>query len=107
MIPTLIFDIETVPDTDGLKTLLDLPAEVAAEDVANIAFHQRRQKNGTDFLPLHQHRVVAISCALRERDSFKVWPPGRSEEHTPELQSLMRISYAVFCLKHKQPHIMK
>src|SRR3546814_2898976 len=27
--------------------------------------------------------------------------PGRSEEHTSELQSLMRISYADFCLKHK------
>src|SRR3546814_2115258 len=37
--------------------------------------------------------------------------PGRSEEHTSELQSLMRISYAVFCLKkkntqrHKQPKV--
>src|SRR3546814_7657375 len=29
-------------------------------------------------------------------------PGGRSEEHTSELQSLMRISYAVFCLKKKQ-----
>src|SRR3546814_7269399 len=28
--------------------------------------------------------------------------PGRSEEHTSELQSLMRISYAVFCLKNKK-----
>src|SRR3546814_9443101 len=28
-------------------------------------------------------------------------PGGRSEEHTSELQSLMRISYAVFCLKKK------
>src|SRR3546814_12353486 len=28
--------------------------------------------------------------------------PGRSEEHTSELQSLMRISYAVFCLKKKK-----
>src|SRR3546814_4375787 len=28
-------------------------------------------------------------------------PPQRSEEHTSELQSLMRISYAVFCLKKK------
>src|SRR3546814_9862341 len=28
----------------------------------------------------------------------------RSEEHTSELQSLMRISYAVFCLKKKQTH---
>src|SRR3546814_8162833 len=30
---------------------------------------------------------------------------GRSEEHTSELQSLMRISYAVFCLKKKTPKI--
>src|SRR3546814_5914144 len=30
---------------------------------------------------------------------------GRSEEHTSELQSLMRISYAVFCLKKKNRHI--
>src|SRR3546814_2572018 len=29
-------------------------------------------------------------------------PLGRSEEHTSELQSLMRISYAVFCLKKKK-----
>src|SRR3546814_9565681 len=31
--------------------------------------------------------------------SYVEGPPGRSEEHTSELQSLMRISYAVFCLK--------
>src|SRR3546814_1863509 len=30
----------------------------------------------------------------------------RSEEHTSELQSLMRISYAVFCLKKKQQHVI-
>src|SRR3546814_6874798 len=32
---------------------------------------------------------------------------GRSEEHTSELQSLMRISYAVFCLKKKTKHKRK
>src|SRR3546814_8727272 len=31
---------------------------------------------------------------------------GRSEEHTSELQSLMRISYAVFCLKKQHGHIL-
>src|SRR3546814_1643691 len=36
---------------------------------------------------------------LGQRQSFIV--NGRSEEHTSELQSLMRISYAVFCLKKK------
>src|SRR3546814_10250791 len=35
---------------------------------------------------------------LRGMFSFALW---RSEEHTSELQSLMRISYAVFCLKKK------
>src|SRR3546814_1332648 len=32
-------------------------------------------------------------------------PATRSEEHTSELQSLMRISYAVFCLKKKKPNV--
>src|SRR3546814_7256953 len=32
------------------------------------------------------------------------WTMARSEEHTSELQSLMRISYAVFCLKKKKNH---
>src|SRR3546814_1782736 len=39
------------------------------------------------------------------RVDLKICEPltnGRSEEHTPELQSLMRISYAVFCLKKKK-----
>src|SRR3546814_4926104 len=34
-------------------------------------------------------------------------PHGRSEEHTSELQSLMRISYAVFCLKKKKNNTHK
>src|SRR3546814_6519703 len=33
---------------------------------------------------------------------LRTWRRGRSEEHTSELQSLMRISYAVFCLKKKK-----
>src|SRR3546814_1234000 len=36
------------------------------------------------------------------RSSERDWLAGRSEEHTSELQSLMRISYAVFCLKKKK-----
>src|SRR3546814_2694902 len=45
-------------------------------------------------------------CATRPRKRRKKRPAGtRSEEHTSELQSLMRISYAVFCLKKKQKKI--
>src|SRR3546814_9140926 len=36
-----------------------------------------------------------------EWHSVAIFSEGRSEEHTSELQSLMRISYAVFCLKKK------
>src|SRR3546814_5316059 len=38
----------------------------------------------------------------REGDNRNPGRPSRSEEHTSELQSLMRISYAVFCLKKKK-----
>src|SRR3546814_8132655 len=37
-------------------------------------------------------------------DWFEARNKRRSEEHTSELQSLMRISYAVFCLKKKKQH---
>src|SRR3546814_3112492 len=47
-------------------------------------------------------RAPHTSPAVMSRPSMSV-PNGRSEEHTSELQSLMRISYAVFCLKKKKP----
>src|SRR3546814_5506431 len=41
------------------------------------------------------------SLAVAPGEVVAVLGPNRSEEHTSELQSLMRISYAVFCLKKK------
>src|SRR3546814_1896356 len=43
-----------------------------------------------------------VTIAHRVRSHKKTEPCARSEEHTSELQSLMRISYAVFCLKKKK-----
>src|SRR3546814_8889461 len=63
--------------------------------------------------PGDMHRVLLDSYVARE-PNYRVLGPtrdrvgsaGRSEEHTSELQSLMRISYAVFCLKNKnQQHV--
>ncbi len=85
IMPTLIFDIETIPDTEGLRTLYNLPDTVTSQEVANIAFHQRRQHNGSDFLPLHQHRVCAISCALREGNQFRVWTLGDAQATEAEI----------------------
>src|SRR3546814_2562804 len=43
-----------------------------------------------------------MSTSLSHSDAKTMRPTKRSEEHTSELQSLMRISYAVFCLKKKK-----
>ncbi|MGZ8257960.1 MAG: 3'-5' exonuclease, partial [Methylotenera sp.] len=85
MTPSLVFDIETIPDTDGLRILYDLPKDTSAGDVANVALHQRRQHNGYEFLPLHQHRICAISCALREDNNFKVWSLGDADSSEAEI----------------------
>src|SRR3546814_5275097 len=50
---------------------------------------------------------ISVLCEIRESQKapeFRAFgkPAPRSEEHTSELQSLMRISYAVFCLKKKK-----
>src|SRR3546814_7968265 len=46
---------------------------------------------------------ATLCCASSRRSGFASIV-ARSEEHTSELQSLMRISYAVFCLKKKRTH---
>src|SRR3546814_8695544 len=52
--------------------------------------------------------VGAVGAAARPREAERQGGAGadvvRSEEHTSELQSLMRISSAVFCLKKKNKH---
>src|SRR3546814_6752008 len=60
----------------------------------------------TSTLPLHSNEwstpqpvMPTITCWIGSSWSFGL--TQRSEEHTSELQSLMRISYAVFCLKKK------
>src|SRR3546814_3101925 len=73
------------------------------DDLDVLAVHDRdtgirRAEVDTDYL-------THFSSSLRSADPLgsPVWQrcPARSEEHTSELQSLMRISYAVFCLKKK------
>ena len=72
---TLVFDIETVPDVALGRRLYGLDG-LADGQVAKAMFALRRQHTGSDFLPPEQQRVVAISCALRAEDAFKVWSLG-------------------------------
>src|SRR3546814_8127847 len=74
------------------------PAAWRAVEDAKPQMDRVRYLSMEDATPLavlvRQH--AAIVAAVNDGD-------GRSEEHTSELQSLMRISYAVFCLKKKKP----
>ena len=85
MTPILAFDIETAPDCEGLRRLLDLDPDLSDKDVAEIAFQRRRTAANHDFLQLHQHRVIAIACALREGESVRVWSLGTPEDSEAEL----------------------
>src|SRR3546814_5443980 len=80
------------PYTTLFRSVLDLIGNALHRAVEAI---DRNKADGRIF------RTVAVGgdIALAERDGE--FHTNRSEEHTSELQSLMRISYAVFCLKKK------
>src|SRR3546814_9211719 len=87
------------------------------EPVFWIKIYLRHAKAAFDLLGLHDHinqqleqaaNVVTgqIGAALAFLDQqCQLFERERSEEHTSELQSLMRISYAAFCLKNNTTHI--
>src|SRR3546814_2328258 len=93
---TLFRSVERL-STEAEIVFLALP-EAASAELAPVLLERGR-------------RVIDLSGAFRIRDEAQRqrWYPAtaalRSEEHTSELQSLMRISYAVFCLKKKKENI--
>ncbi len=88
---TLVFDIETIPDVAGFSRLHDLDTTaLPASEIAEMALLARRQASGSDFMPLHLHRIVAISCVLRRADpgggdQLKVWSLGETNSSEAEL----------------------
>src|SRR3546814_3183199 len=88
------------------KTELERAVAVLRSRQAELGFDELRSdpnvvKVSVIGVGMRSHAGVAAQMftALAER--------GRSEEHTSELQSLMRISYAVFCLKNKHQTVEK
>src|SRR3546814_3496179 len=81
---------------------------------------RRAQRPHRDLMEVHNPQdplrildwVSLFAIAVNEENAaggrVVTAPTNRSEEHTSELQSLMRISYAVFCLKqkHKPPDVI-
>ncbi len=79
-----VFDIETIPDVDSGRRLYDLP-DLSDEDVGKAMLHLRQQKTGSEFLPLHLHRICAISVVMRHADKVKVWSLGEPDAPDSEL----------------------
>src|SRR3546814_1413333 len=97
-----------------INTLLEEKGYLAWAD--NDGSEMAKRREASDFANLDWSKTTACcltpsSNGINIRVAEKPGDPGidpkdyeRSEEHTSELQSLMRISYAVFCLKKKNTH---
>src|SRR3546814_1772106 len=84
-----------VPRQPGHKALINL------ELLDGQAFEsQQRRITGTEVIDSQSHPQLPQTMHLLQRHLRVIH--HRSEEHTSELQSLMRISYAVYCLKKKR-----
>jgi predicted PolB exonuclease-like 3'-5' exonuclease len=81
----LAFDIETIPDVAGIRRLHALPADLPDREVAEVAFQRRRTQTGSDFLPPPLHRVVVISCVLRNDEGVQVFSIGEPERDEPAI----------------------
>ncbi|HUO81353.1 MAG TPA: 3'-5' exonuclease [Gammaproteobacteria bacterium] len=84
MTPILAFDIETIPDCAGIRRLYALPEDLDNREVAEIAFQKRRVQSGSDFLPPYLHRVLVISCVLRDEEGLKLFSIGEPDAAEPE-----------------------
>jgi 3'-5' exonuclease len=85
--PIFVFDIETIPDVELGRRIYDL-GDLSDRQVGYVMQAKRREESGTEFLSYEQHRIVAISVALRSRDTFKVWSLG--EPGAPEAEIVQR-----------------
>jgi hypothetical protein len=87
MTPTLVFDLETIPDIEGLRRLYQWDAEVSDAEVAERAFAARKELTGTNFLPHHLQRVAVVGCVFRDDKGFRVRCLGQADDTEPVLLS--------------------
>jgi predicted PolB exonuclease-like 3'-5' exonuclease len=85
--PVFVFDIETIPDVELGRRIYGL-GDLTDKQVGYVMQAKRREEAGTEFLSYEQQRIVAISVALRTRDTFKVWSLG--DPQAPEAELIQR-----------------
>src|SRR3546814_4273476 len=87
------------PYTTLVRSHHELLAEQLHRRERRLADHRLARTADHRFEQAQRVRLAAHRIEHQRRRAER--QPARSEEHTSELQSLMRISYAVFCLKKK------
>src|SRR3546814_9741649 len=97
---TTLFRSEEAVGVEGVAHpreigIVDRPGQIQADDLRAEYGRDRRDGEG------HEQISDYVRTIIRPGGRNGT---ARSEEHTSELQSLMRISYAVFCLKKKKKH---
>lgn len=80
MTPTLVFDLETIPDIAGLRALQGVGEDVSDAQVYETAVAKRREITGHDFLPLHLQRVAVVGCVFRDDSGFRVKCLGQADD---------------------------
>ena len=70
--PVLVFDIESIPDIEGLRVLRGVPADHTDEQVHADWLAERQAKGQSDFMPLHLQRVLVISCVFRNAEGLRI-----------------------------------
>src|SRR3546814_5340435 len=90
-------------DVHGRRAKADLAAVVPAEGGGELAVSDGDAVEALQEIDMEEGAAeLAVGDALEPDVLLALRHLARSEEHTSELQSLMRISYAVFCLKQKK-----
>ena len=83
----LVFDIETVPDTEGGAKLLDLK-DLSKKDIIKAMEHTQFQKSGNMFQPLHLHKIVAISVLYKNNEKISLLSLGEENSKESDLLKL-------------------
>ena len=83
----LVFDIETVPDTESGAKLLDLN-NLSKEDTIKAMEHTQFQKTGNMFQPLHLHKIVAISVLFKNNEKLSLLSLGEEDSKESDLLKL-------------------
>jgi predicted PolB exonuclease-like 3'-5' exonuclease len=81
----MVYDLETVPDIESGRRLLQLPESRDSEVLEALLARRRAQSNGSEFLPLYLQRIVAISVVVKDKDWVKVWSLGETDSSEAEL----------------------